>query len=69
MLRFREDIKCMCIKAISNEICSVYFLKNEAVNEKILSQIFYLFLNIGYSPVNYSFLSRPELVKFKFFLV
>ena len=30
---------------------SVYFLKNEAANEKILYRVFYLFLNVEYSSI------------------
>ena len=47
---------------------TVYFLEDEAANGKILFHIFYLFMNIRFSPINYFFLPRLELVKFKYLI-
>ena len=63
MLCFRENefehLFQARVKTTSKETHSVYSFKNEALNEKIL------FLNIGYSSINYFFPSRLKLVKFK----
>ena len=50
-----EKIETRVSRQLPAEIRSICFLKNETVRENTLFYVFYLFLNIEFSAVNYSF--------------